>query len=86
MPKDRITVVGPLATRQEAIDTMNALGYKNHSYYGEAKDKIDPETGEEYTDHDDCLWYVERLLNVVPDTIFGRPLAEIERMQGGKLR
>ena len=51
-------VAGPLKTRATAIATMNALGALNHSVYSQ-----DAEGGD--------VFFVERLDDVLPSTIFG---------------
>ena len=56
-----VDVAGPFDSENEAISTMNFLGFKNHSYYSVNAHDEDKET----------QWFVERLLDVSSGIIFG---------------
>lgn len=70
-----VTVIGPLATEQEARDTCSVLGDKNHSVYSRA---IHDSDGFET---DNREWYVERDLDIVPNILFGMSWDEIRGKQ-----
>ena len=63
-----VTVVGPLKTREEAENTMRALGESNHSVYSTQ-------------DGDNLAYFVERNLDAQPERIFGYSWDEIQAKQ-----
>lgn len=73
-------VAGPFDNEIEARETMIMLGDRNHSVFSRAKNKTD-ENGEEYTDFDDCIYFVERLDDVLPERIFGMRWEQLNGIQ-----
>jgi len=74
------TIAGPFKSRKDAESTMRALGFKNHSVFSTCENKIDSD-GNTYTDFDDETFFVERLLDVASDTIFGYGVNEFMAKQ-----
>lgn len=66
-----ITVVGPLATKQDAAQSMQALGESNHSVYSMGEDENE-------------RWFVERDTQAPASTIFGYTWDHIQSKQQGK--
>lgn len=59
-----VTIAGPF-NRKDAEETCDALGRKNHSVYG-----IEHKDSEGYG-LDVFDYFVERHIDIIPDTIFG---------------
>jgi len=68
------TVVGPLKTQSEAIETANALGHVNHSVYSRSVKDSDG------FDTDERQWFVERDNNAI-GKIMGYDWQHITAMQ-----
>lgn len=63
-----ITVVGPLSSKDEANQTMKALGESNHSVYSMGQDE-------------DTKWFIERDTQAPANTIFGYTWQDIQNKQ-----